>query len=141
MVLQPLAKVGHADKSVDNRQDDQDNRHDGESRQTASHGEVVRLVGLLVNPDKLEEEVGQAGKVEADDGHHPHFDLAAGEEGGAEEDGDGDGNGGYGEGELDVGLAGYDDEELDCEAEEEEEVELEEGNVNLSMLEGEKDRL
>lgn len=132
--LEAGAKVVHADEGVDDGQDDEQDGQHREGRQGAAHGDVVVPEAGLVDADELEEEVGEAAKVEGDDGDHAGFDLTAGEEGGEQQDGDGDGDGGDGQAQLEVRLARHDDEELDREAEEEEEIELKESDVDLEVL-------
>ena len=96
---------------------------------------VVFFEARLIDADKLEEEVGQATKVEEDGKDHAQLDFAAGEEGGQQEDGNGDGNGRRRQAEFGVFDIGDDDEELDGKSEEEEEIKLEESNIDLRMLE------
>ena len=132
--LEPRAEVVHADEGVDDGQDDEHDGQDGKGRQRPPDGVVVLAVAGLVDAHQLEEEVGEAAKVGQDDEAHADLVLAAGEEGGAEEDSDGDGDGGDVEAQLDVVEAVDDDEELHGKAEEEEKVKLEQGDVDLSTL-------
>jgi len=129
--LEALAEVVHADEGVDDGEDDEDNSKHGKGRQGPLHGHVVVPEEGLVDADELEEEVAEAGEVEDDGEHHAKLDLAAGKEGGEEENGDGDGDGGRRQDVLGILDVLDDDEELDSEAEEEEEIELEEGDVDL----------
>lgn len=135
MLLQPLPKVRHADNRIRNRQQDQQDRDDGERRERLSDRPVERLGVGLVDADELEDEVGEGAEVADHDEEGAEGILAADEEGGGDEDDDGDGDDGDGEAELEVlGLVVDDDQELDHEAEEEEEVELEEGDVDLQCI-------
>lgn len=131
VLAQPRAEVAHADEGIDDGQDDEDDGQHGKGRQRAAHGVVVLAVARLVDAHQLEEEVGQAAKVEQDDQHDAEPVLALREEGGAEQDGDGHGDGGDVQAELDAVDVRDDDDELDREAEEEEEVEFQQSDVNL----------
>ncbi len=131
MRLEPRAKVAHANEGVDDGQNDEQDGQDGKGRQRAPDGFVVLAVVGLVDAHQLEEEVGQAAKVQKDDEADANPVLAAREEGGAEEDGDGDRDGSNVEAQLEVFHAVDDNEELHGEAEEEEKVKLEQGDVDL----------
>lgn len=129
--LEALAEVVHADEGVDDGQDDENDGEDGKGGQRAAHGDVILAVARLVDPDELEEKVGQAAEVEENDANDAEAVLALGEEGGAQQDSDGDGDGGDMQAELEVLDAVDDDKELHRETQEEEKVKLEHGDVDL----------
>ena len=83
MRLEARAKVVHADEGVDDGQDDEEDGQDGKGGQRPADGVVVLAVARLVDAHQLEEEVGQAAKVQQDDEAHADPVLASGEEGGA----------------------------------------------------------
>jgi hypothetical protein len=136
VVLEAGAKVHHADDSIGNGKDDEQDRDHGEGSQGLADCGVL-LLGLgLVDSNELEEEPRQAAEVEDDGADHAGLVLVAGEVGGRQQDDDSDGNSGDCQVELDVGLSGDYDQKLDGKAQEEEEIELQESNVDLGLLAG-----
>ena len=134
MFLEPLAKVVHADEGVGDGEDDEQDRHDGKGRKRLLNRLVEVPVARLEDAHELEEEVGEAGKVEEDDEAHAELVLALSEKGGKDQDADRNGDGRECQAELGIWLTVDDDQELHGKAEEEEEIELEEGNVNLGRV-------
>ena len=62
--FQPSAEVVRAHACIDDGEDDEDHRDDGEGGQRAPYGYVIRYLSAVVHPDELEEEVGEAGEIE-----------------------------------------------------------------------------
>lgn len=131
MWFEALVEVHHACYCRSNRDDQQKQCQNCESRERAANRNVVVLARGCVHSNELEDEVGHCREVYDDDADLSDVGFAAGKVCGEEEKDDGDGDGGDGEVEFRVGGAGDDDDELDGEAEEEEEVELEERDVDL----------
>lgn len=136
MGLEPLAEVVHADETVGDGQNNEDDGENGEGSQGTADGKVVLAVTWLIDTDKLEEEVGKAAKVEQNNEAGAEAVFALGEKGGTQQDSNGDWDGGNVQAELDILQAVNDDEELNGEAEEEEKIELEQGDVNLLRKKG-----
>ncbi len=61
---EPPTEIVHADAGIDDGEDDQNHRNHGEGRQIRSEVDVLLLLRGLIHPDQLEQEIGQAGKVQ-----------------------------------------------------------------------------
>lgn len=83
MVLEPGAKVAHADEAVDDGQDDEENGQDSKGCQRLLDGFVILFMTGLVNADELEEEVRERAEVQDDGQRHSNLVLALRKEGGA----------------------------------------------------------
>ena len=61
--FQTSTEVVRAHACVDDSENDEDHRDDGESGQRAPDRHVGRLLPAMVHPDELEEEVGETGEI------------------------------------------------------------------------------
>lgn len=125
MSLEARAEVVHADDGIDDGHYDEQNGDDGERGERFSNGKVGRSAARFVDAEELEDEVGEAAKVEDDDADHARLVLPLGEECSSKQNGNRDRNGGNRESELGIGLDSDDDDKLNDETQKEEEIELE----------------
>jgi hypothetical protein len=75
--FQAQSEVGRAHNCVDDRENDQYDRDGSETCQTLADWKIVRCLGWLVHPRKLEDEVGQSAEEEENRADHSNLVLSA----------------------------------------------------------------
>ncbi len=81
MLLEALIEVRSAYACIDDCKNNQDDGDNSEAGQILSDWHVIGLVGLLIHPSKLENEVSQSAEEEEDGDDHSKDVLAARPEG------------------------------------------------------------
>jgi hypothetical protein len=125
MLLQTIAEIHHADHTVDNGDDNQNDGDHSECCHRLLDREIIGTLDWIVDSRQLEDEVGKTTEVEDHDAHHAPLPFSSCEPCSAEQNGNGNGDCGTRQTKFDPCHSTHDDEELNGEADEEEEIELE----------------
>jgi hypothetical protein len=134
MWLQSFVEVGHAKRSINNCEYNQD---DGNHRETGKHlpnRDVIRFMTRLIHPGELKNKVSQSANVTEYCNDHSESVLPTSPESCHNKNEDRDRNGSYSNPFFCICKSGDNHKELDCEGQEEEEVELQQSNVDLECI-------